>query len=122
MKTKRLFVIFILSLLTLLYAQTNTITADKAYKYVGQTKTVCGTVESVFYSYRSNGKPTFLNIDKAYPNNEFMIVIWGNNRYKFKPTPEKKYLKKKICVTGRIKMYKGTSEIIVTDPSQIIIK
>lgn len=122
MKTKQLFVIFILSFLTLLYAQTNTISADEAYKYVGEIKTVCGKVESTFYSYRSNGKPTFLNIDKAYPNNEFMIVIWGNNRYKFKPTPEKKYLKKNICVTGRIIMYKGTAEIVVTSPNQIEIK
>jgi len=79
-------VISTLFLLTLIFAQNNTISADNAYKYVGEIKTVCGKVESVFYSYRSNGKPTFLNIDKAYPNNEFMIVIWGNNRYKFKPT------------------------------------
>ena len=115
-------VVSVIVLGTSLLSQNLSIKADEAYKYVGQVKTVCGTVESAFYSYRSNGKPTFLNVDKPYPNNEFMIVIWGNNRYKFNPVPDKKYLKKKICVTGRIKMYKGTSEIIVTDPSQIIIK
>lgn len=122
MKTKQLFVIFILSLLTFLNAQSNTITADNAYKYIGEVKTVCGTVESAFYSYRSNGKPTFLNIDKAYPNNEFMIVIWGGDRYKFNPVPEKEYLKKNVCVTGKIQLYDGTAEIVVTNPSQIGIR
>ena len=119
---KYLYLTFIFVSVSFLYPQTNTISADKAYKYVGQVKTVCGKVESVFYSYRSNGKPTFLNIDKDYPNNEFMIVIWGNNRYKFKPTPEKKYLRKNVCVTGRIKMYQGTAEIVVTNPNQIEIQ
>lgn len=102
--------------------QSKFISADDADKYIGEIKTVCGTVVSAFYSYNSNGKPTFLNIDKAYPNNEFMIIIWGNNRHKFKPTPEKKYLKKKICVTGKIKMYQGTAEIVITDASQIEIQ
>lgn len=119
---KYIFLVFFFVSFSLLYPQTNTISADEAYKYVDEIKTVCGKVESTFYSYRSNGKPTFLNIDKAYPNNEFMIVIWGNNRYKFKPVPEKKYLKKNICVTGRIIMYKGTAEIVVTSPNQIEIK
>ncbi|MFC1784850.1 DNA-binding protein [Candidatus Neomarinimicrobiota bacterium] len=118
---KYIFLMFFFVSLSLLYPQNNTIYANEAYKYVGEIKTVCGKVESVFYSYRSNGKPTFLNIDKAYPNNEFMVVIWGNNRYKFKPNPEKKYLKKKICVTGRIKTYNGTAEIVVTNPNQIDI-
>ncbi len=102
--------------------QISTISADNAYKYVGEIKTVCGKVESTFYSYNSNGKPTFLNIDKAYPNNEFMIVIWGSDRNKFNPVPEKKYLKKKICVTGKIKMYNKTAEIVVTEPKQLIIQ
>lgn len=114
-------VVSVIVLGTSLLSQNLSIKADEAYKYVGQVKTVCGTVESAFYSYRSNGKPTFLNVDKPYPNNEFMIVIWGNNRYKFDPMPEKKYLKKKICVTGKIKMYRGTAEIVVTTPNQIEI-
>ncbi len=101
--------------------QNNSISADNAYKYIGEIKTVCGKVESAFYSYRSNGKPTFLNIDEAYPNNEFMIVIWDDDRYKFNPKPEKKYLKEKICVTGKIIMYKGTAEIVVINPNQIEI-
>lgn len=66
--------------------------------------------------------PAFLNIDKAYPNNEFMIVIWIGDRNKFNPAPEKKYLKKNICVAGKIIMYQGTAEIKVTNPNQINIQ
>lgn len=101
--------------------QSKFISADKADNFVGEIKTVCGTVVSAFYYYRSNGKPTFLNIDKAYPNNEFMIVIWGDDRYRFNPVPDKKYLKKNICVTGKIIMYQGTAEIVVNNPNQIEI-
>jgi len=58
------------------YAQ-DKIKATEAQKYVGETKTVCGKVVSTFYSYSSKGQPTFLNIDKPYPNNIFTVVILG---------------------------------------------
>ncbi len=51
-----------------------------------------------------------------------MIVIWGDDRYKFSSIPEKKYLKKNICVTGKIKMYQDTAKIVVTNPNQINIQ
>ncbi|MFC1528010.1 DNA-binding protein [Candidatus Neomarinimicrobiota bacterium] len=115
-------ILAVISLSTLTLGNDNYIKSDEARKYVGQNKTVCGTVEGAYYSYRSNGKPTFINIDKPYPNNEFMIVIWGSDRYKFNPIPEVKYKNKDICITGKIKMYKGKAEIIVTDPAQIVIQ
>jgi hypothetical protein len=39
--------------------------------------TVCGKVVSTHYAKSSKGEPTFLNLDEAYPNEVFTILIWG---------------------------------------------
>ena len=57
---------------------------------------------------------------KAYPSRKrFTVVIWGENRAKFKRAPEKMYRGKTIAVTGTIRLYKGLPEMIVTSPKQI---
>jgi len=98
------------------------ITAADADKYIGQTKTVCGEVASATYAARSRGQPTFLNLDQPYPNHIFTIVIWGSNRRKFKNPPETFFKGKSVCVTGVIDTYRGKPQIIVHDPSQIVVK
>jgi len=105
-----------------LSGQTDYITPGDASKHIGETKTVCGTVASTFYSVRSKGQPTFLNLDKPYPNQIFTVVIWGPDRNKFKNSPEVFFKEKTICVTGQIETYRGKPQIIVRDPSQITIK
>jgi len=99
-------------------AQPEIIPAD-AKKYIGKTQTVCGQVASANYAARSKGRPTFLNLDRAYPNHIFTVVIWGNDRTNFRDPPERAYDRKKICVTGVISSYKGVPEIVASDPSQI---
>ena len=41
-----------------------TITPAQASKYIGKYKTVCGQVASTYYAYKSNGRPTFIYLDK----------------------------------------------------------
>jgi micrococcal nuclease len=101
-------------------SQSSVITAAQAMNYVGQIKTVCGTMVGGDYASSSHGSPTFLNLDQAYPNQIFTIVIWGENRGKF-GAPESEYHGKQICVTGLIESYRGTAEIEVSDPSQITV-
>jgi hypothetical protein len=93
------------------------IPAAKARDYVGQDGTVCGKVADTRY-LDSGKRPTFLNFDDRYPNHTFTAVIFGENRAKF-GTPEKDYLDKHICVTGKIEDYNGKPQIIVTEPQQI---
>jgi len=95
------------------------ITADKAKNYIGQIKSVCGKVASTKYAESSRGKPTFLNLDKPYPNHIFIVLIWGSNRQKFSNPPEIYYRNKSICTTGMIQEYKGIPEIVVEKSSQI---
>ena len=102
-------------------AQEKTLTAAEAKQHVGATATVCGKVMSARYASSSRGQPTFLNLDKAYPKQEFTVLIWGSEREKF-GKPEVSYRDKNICVTGQIRKYQAGTEIIATDPKQIRIE
>jgi hypothetical protein len=92
--------------------------ASEAKHHIGQQATVCGRVASGRYVPTTRGNPTFLYLDKPYPNQPFTVIIWGQNRAKFK-TPETTYRDKSICVTGRIGIYRGEPEIIASEPAQI---
>ncbi len=91
---------------------------SEAKEHFGETATVYGEVVSARYADSTKGQPTFLNLDKPYPNQVFTVVIWGNNRSKF-GTPEDAYKGKRICVSGKITAYGGLPEIVADDPKQI---
>jgi len=89
-----------------------------AINRVGQHARVCGTVVSAKYARSSRRSPTFLNLDKPYPNQVFTAVIWGDARPRFKTAPEL-LQGHTICVSGTITLYKGRAEMEVSDPTQI---
>lgn len=95
-----------------------TLSPEDAAQHAGESATVCGMVVSANYATRSRGQPTFLNFDKAYPNQVFTVVIWGNDRAKF-GTPETSFEGKRVCTTGTIEIYRGRPEIVVHDPGQM---
>jgi micrococcal nuclease len=97
------------------------ITAAEAKNHIGETATVCGEVASTRYATSSRGQPTFINLDKPYPNQVFTVLIWGSDRAKF-GNAETTYRGKSVCVTGMIKEYRGVPEIVASDPSQIKMK
>ena len=88
-------------------------TAADAKDHVGETATVCGTVASEHYAARSKGQPTFINLDKPYPDQIFTIVIWSSDRAAFGKLPDK------LCVTGKITLYREVPEIVAKTPNQI---
>ena len=96
------------------------LTAAEAKDHVGDTATVCGNVVSTRFASSTKGQPTFLNLDKPYPNQIFTIVIWGSNRSRF-GKPEVEYNEKRICVTGKIAEYRGVPEIVANDPLHITV-
>ncbi len=111
--------VFVLALIVTALAQER-ITPNEAAKYIGKQATVCGQVASATYAARSGGRPTFLNLDRPYPNQIFTALIWSENRDKF-PTPtEKAYRGKRICVTGTVLSYRGEPQIVVNSPLQIV--
>lgn len=98
-----------------------TITAYDAKNHIGEIKTVCGMVASTNYAYLSKGKPTFLNLEKPYPDQVFTVVIWQDVRKKFSTKPEVFYKNKSICFTGRISEYRKRPQIELKRPNEIEI-
>jgi len=87
-----------------------------AGKYIGQTKTVEGTIVKTF-KY-TKGKIIFLNFHDPYQG-YFTAIIWSSGWDKFPFAPEVYYKGKEVRVTGEIIEYKGSPEIVVRGPSQI---
>ena len=93
---------------------------DEAKYHIGERTTVCGPVVDATWASGSNGKPTFLNLGKPYPDpDRFTVVIWIQYRSNFPQAPEDYYLGKTICVTGLITEYNGIPQIEVKYPSEI---
>ncbi len=96
------------------------ISASQAVQHLGETATVCGMVASAKYVSTSKGRPTFLNLDKPYPDQPFTVVIWSDDRGRFASPPEVAFDGKRICVTGQIESYRSKPQIVVRDPNQIV--
>jgi hypothetical protein len=101
--------------------QTKKLTTADAKDHIGEQSTVCGQVTSTRYAASTRGKPTFINLDKPYPNPVFTVLIWGDNREKF-GNPEEKYRDKQVCVTGKITEYKNAPEIVVSELRNIEVQ
>lgn len=97
------------------------ISAAEAEDFAGSVAEVCGQVASANYLQNVNGKPTFLNLDEAYPNQLFTVVIFGDNRPRFRSPPEQMYLNRNICVSGTIRIHEGIPQIVVSNPEQIAL-
>ena len=97
------------------------LTATSAKDHVGENATVCGHVASTHFASTTRGRPTFINLDKPYPNQIFTILIWGSDRGKF-GAPETVYRDKTVCVSGSISSYRGVPEIVARDPGQISLQ
>jgi hypothetical protein len=86
-----------------------------ASKYVGKTKTVEGTIVRTF---RSSTNTIFLNFHDPYQG-YFCGVIFASDLSSFQFKPEDFYRGKEVRISGLIKLYQGSPEIIVENPSQI---
>jgi len=91
---------------------------DKIKKYVGQQVCVEGIVMDSHIA--KSGKVRFLNFSPEYKS-AFTVVIFTSDMGNFKSIgePAEYYLGKRVVVSGRIKIYKGRPEIIVSHPQQI---
>jgi micrococcal nuclease len=98
------------------------ITVEEASEFFRQSKTVCGKVVDSKRAEKIPRQPTFLYLDQPYPNHFFTIVIWGEDRGKFDEPPETLYDGKDVCVSGLIVEHKGKPQVVVKNPSQVIIK
>lgn len=103
------------------YAQQE-IKAEEATKHEGDSVKICTKIYGTRFLEGSNRQPTFLNGGAKYPDSPITFVIFGESRPAFKNKPEEFYMDKQVCVTGRIVMYKGKPEIILTSEAQITVQ
>jgi hypothetical protein len=54
-----------------------TIKAAEAIHHIGEQATVCGNIASERTASQSRGTPTFVNLDKPYPDQVFTIPHLG---------------------------------------------
>lgn len=99
------------------------IKVNEAYKYVGETKIVCGKIVSTKYLKRASGGPIFLNFGRDYPNQQMTGLIWfGRFSEYFSYKPEKFLKRKNVCVKGYISEYEGKTQMEIRTEKQIKIR
>jgi hypothetical protein len=92
------------------------ISASDAKNHIGEQAKVCGNIASEKTATSSRGEPTFINLDSAYPNQIFTILIWGDDR---KSVGELPHEGEHICATGIIQDHKGLPEIVFKTKTQL---
>ncbi len=97
------------------FAQSGTVSPDSAKYHEGALTTVCG---KVFGTHTGNTGVVMLNFGGVYPDNAFTAVIFADDVSKFKKADE--YNGKQLCVTGRIKLYKGKAEVVLKEANQLL--
>ena len=98
-----------------------TVPLDSVQFYEGKTITVCSKVQSTFLT-KGDKKTTYINFGKPYPNTTFTAVIFEGDLPNFKYTPSDFLKDKNVCITGKVVIYKGKPEIIVSKEEQIKIE
>lgn len=99
-------------------AVASTLTPSEAVKHVGENATVCGVVVGVHTAKSSKGSPTFVNLDKKYPNQVFTILIWESDLSKFSPAPSS-WDGKQVCATGTLTLYRNIPEIVAREAGHV---
>jgi hypothetical protein len=98
-----------------------TVPLDSVQFYEGKTITVCSKVQSTFLT-KGDKKTTYINFGKPYPNTTFTAVIFEGDLQNFKYTPSEYLKDKQVCLTGKITIYKGKPQMIITKEEQITIQ
>jgi len=96
--------------------QAQSLTTSQAKAHEGETVTVCGAVTSERTATSSRGEPTFVNLDSAYPNQVFTILIWGDDKKNVGDLP---HIGSHVCAKGLITDYHGVPEIVVRNSGQL---
>jgi DNA/RNA endonuclease YhcR with UshA esterase domain len=117
MKTKTLLTLFAVICAASVTAQTPNYTAADAAKHVGEIATITDKVDGVHQSGRGN---IFLNLGGKNPNQIVTAFIPAASAGDF--SNPQQYEGKTVAVSGKITLYHGKPEIIVSNVSQIIIK
>jgi hypothetical protein len=109
-------VLFVAALLvSATVSEATEIPAAEAKNHIGEHATVCGKVASGRTATNAKGSPTFINLDAAFPNQIFTILIWGEDKANVGDLPTEG---SRVCAMGEIRSYHGIPEIEVKSREQ----
>jgi len=98
------------------------VTPRDAGTHIGERAMICGHVQSAAHLEDRDGAPTVMRVGGTYPYERINVVIMGENRAKFPPSPEEMFRGKDVCVTGTIDFYDGSASVEASAPDQIQVK
>ena len=87
--------------------------AAAARSHIGETLAVVGTVSEVHFA----GSATFIDLDGRYPYEQFTGVIFPDRSAQFRDVGALEG--KRITIRGKIRLFRGRPEIILTSRDQI---
>jgi len=91
-----------------------------ASDHVGQVVTIEGPVVGTYYSVDTTGQPTFLNIGRDHPDpSRVTVFIGGFDRGMWSDPPEELYAGETIRATGKVELYQGVVQIVITEPDAV---
>jgi hypothetical protein len=96
------------------YSQTMTTAQARAHD--GESGKVCGTVGNEHTAMASQGKPTFLDLDSAFPEQKFTLLVWDEDRANVGELPR---VGAHICAVGVINYYHGVPQITIRSSTQL---
>ena len=96
------------------YSQT--LTTAQARAHDGESAKVCGTVANEHTAVGSQGKPTFMDLDSAFPEQRFALLVWDQDRENVGELPR---VGGHVCATGVINYYHGVPQIVIRNSTQL---
>jgi hypothetical protein len=112
-------IIFLFSLNT--FAQSDTITAATAKKYIGKEVVLKGILKGVKpYSDRNGKDILFLDIDESYPNSEIGVTVFPDAVPEVKITKED--IGRTVYISGIVQDYKGKPSLPISEGKQFRYK
>lgn len=89
---------------------------QEAHKYMGQKV----AAEGLIVATHNSGRACFLNFDKDWKG-KFHAVIFAHAFDDYPESPEQYFLNRKIRLIGKVGEHRGTSQIVVERPEQIVL-
>lgn len=93
------------------------VSIKEVVNHVGKEVTLCDSV----YSARALEGISLLNLGGKFPKDVITVVVFKSDRSKFEKEPVALFEHKRICVTGKVTLYKDKLQIIVNEPKQLKI-
>ncbi|RWU09979.1 hypothetical protein [Pedobacter chitinilyticus] len=112
---KKLIVTLALGFAFMVAKSQTTVSIKEVVNHVGKEVTLCDSV----YSARSLENLSLLNLGGKFPKEVITVVVFKADRSKFEKEPVELFENKRICVTGKVTLFKDKLQLVVNDPKQI---